>query len=71
MYRDFFFFLGGGQRHGPPLSMFGFITGCGDSARSGVEIRSHRTWKCVVDITLKVITDENSIELSSTLGVIG
>lgn len=43
----------------------------GDNGRSGVEAGSSRTRKCVVDITLKVISNEDSIELSMPLRIIG
>lgn len=43
---------------------------CDANARSGVETKSRRTWKHAVHIILKDIANEDSIELSTSLGII-
>lgn len=47
------------------------MAGSYGSTGSGVGVRSHKTRECVVDMLLKVITDDDSIELGASLGVFG
>lgn len=39
-----------------------------DDAKNRVGVGSQRIWKCVIDITTKVIANEDNIELSAPLG---